>query len=249
MINKFLLAAVAALLAVVAWQALEDRDRVQDAAGPPVDPATVKEKLADFGEVEEVRYHPESGLYHVRVHGDTVYVTGDATHLVTGDLYDIATRQNLTEQSQAEMRRERLADLDPASAITYAPEGEPAETVWVFTDIDCPYCRQFHQQIAAYNAHGIEVRYLAFPRKGPGSEGWKRTAGVWCADDRRAALTRAKSGGKVEAQECEQSPVREHYDLGREVGLRGTPMIVSEDGRVLGGYLPPDQLASRLKGG
>ena len=38
--------------------------------------------------------------------------------------------------------------------------------VTVFTDVDCPYCARLHDRVAEYNALGIEIRYLAFPRAG-----------------------------------------------------------------------------------
>jgi thiol:disulfide interchange protein DsbC len=41
--------------------------------------------------------------------------------------------------------------------------------------------------------------------------------------------------------------VQDHYVIGRDVGLNGTPAIVLDDGTLISGYLPPDQLAARLE--
>jgi len=68
---------------------------------------------------------------------------------------------------------------------------------------------------------------------------------VWCAADRGAALTAAKQGRRVPSINC-TSPVARHYDLGRRVGLTGTPMIVTEDGTQMPGYMPPADLRAAL---
>lgn len=150
--------------------------------------------------------------------------------------------------SVADYRRARIEEIDPQEAIVFAPKGNTVGAVWVFTDIDCPYCRRFHQQIDTYNRLGIEVRYLAYPRTGPGSDSWRKTEAVWCSADRGAALTRAKAGEKIAAgTDCDTGPVRRHYQIGHAIGLRGTPMIVAADGRWLGGYLAPEQLLAALK--
>ncbi|MES1943772.1 disulfide bond isomerase DsbC/G [Salinisphaera sp. PC39] len=246
MLNKLLLAAVVVLAGVVVWQASDD-----DAApAPAADAEAVRERLADFGDIQEVTHVPEAGLYRVRIGGESLYVTEDARYLLAGDLYDLETRENLTRRAQSDTRRERLAEVEASDAVVYEPAADVARigTVWVFTDVDCPYCRKFHEQIGDYTARGIEVRYLAYPRQGPGSESWRRTEAVWCAEDRKRALTRAKSGAAVDGGDCSTDLVAEHYALGQAVGLRGTPMIVGVDGRVYGGYVSPADLAKRLDG-
>ncbi len=75
----------------------------------------------------------------------------------------------------------------------FAPPN-PKYTVTVFTDIECGYCRKLHSEIAEYNRQGIAIEYLAFPRMGLGSEDYRNMVSVWCASDRRKALTDAKNG-------------------------------------------------------
>lgn len=243
MVRILFAVAVATLLALFAWRGL-------DPAGtdaPAADEAEIRARLADFGTVDDLAYLSEPDLYRARIGGRILYVTGDGRHMLNGELYDLDTRTNLTERAKTELRRDLLADLDPDTAITFPASGDRIGTVWVFTDIDCPYCQRFHARIDDYNARGIEVRYLAFPRRGPNSQTWNRTRAVWCADDPRAALSRAKSGNTPADVECDTDVVARHHALGRDIGLRGTPMIVTPDGRVLGGYRSPEALASSLR--
>ncbi|HEY7672500.1 MAG TPA: DsbC family protein [Gammaproteobacteria bacterium] len=194
-------------------------------------------------EVGDISESPVPGVYQVAVGADVAYVTSDGRYLLEGELYDLKTNRNLTEQTREEARVDLLASVDPATMIVFKPEdGVVKHTITVFTDVDCGYCRQFHRDIAEVNALGIEVHYLFYPRTGPDTESWAKAEKVWCSADRNAALTRAKLGGSLPDATCGETPVAMHYDLGHRMGLRGTPAIYSSTGEHLGGYLPPATL-------
>jgi thiol:disulfide interchange protein DsbC len=198
-------------------------------------------------EVSDISPSPVPGVYEVAVGAEVAYVTSDGRYLLEGEIYDLKTNDNLTEQTRAKARVGLLAGVDPATMIVFRPqEGEVKHSITVFTDVDCGYCRQFHREIAEVNALGIEVHYLFYPRTGPDSESWAKAEKVWCSADRNAALTRAKLGGSLPDATCGDTPVAAHYALGRRVGLRGTPAIYSSTGEHLGGYLPPATLARVL---
>ena len=194
-------------------------------------------------EARDISDSPVAGVYQVAVGTEVAYVTSDGRYLLEGELYDLKTNSNLTEQTREKARVDVLASVDPATMIVFAPaDGQVKHTITVFTDVDCGYCRQFHRDIAEVNALGIEVHYLFYPRTGPDTESWAKAEKVWCSADRNAALTRAKLGGSLPDAICGDTPVAAHYDLGRRVGLRGTPAIYSSTGEHLGGYLPPATL-------
>lgn len=194
-------------------------------------------------EARDISDSPVAGVYQVAVGTEVAYVTSDGRYLLEGELYDLKTNSNLTEQTREKARVDVLASVDPATMIVFAPaDGQVKHTITVFTDVDCGYCRQFHRDIAEVNALGIEVHYLFYPRTGPDTESWAKAEKVWCSADRNAALTRAKLGGSLPDATCGDTAVAAHYDLGRRVGLRGTPAIYSSTGEHLGGYLPPATL-------
>jgi len=184
----------------------------------------------------------------VSVGSQVAYVTMDGRYLMQGELYDLATSTNLTEKSRADKRVGLLAGIDTEGMIVFSPaDGNVKHTVTIFTDIDCGYCRQFHREIDQVTALGIEVRYLSYPRTGPNTDSWAKADRVWCAADRNSALTRAKLGGEVPDDSCASTPISDHYDLGHQVGVRGTPAVFSASGELLGGYLPPASLLERLE--
>jgi thiol:disulfide interchange protein DsbC len=204
------------------------------------------EKLDSKVKVEGPSSSAANGLYRVKLDGASGYVTADGRYFILGDMYDVKDRRNLTEDVRRQERLQALRSVDAGSAIVFAP-AKPQHTITVFTDVDCGYCRKLHSEIAQYNERGIAVRYLAFPRSGPDTESWKTMEAVWCSKDRRDALTRAKRGEKIEAPaSCETKAVARDYALGEQLGVEGTPMIVLEDGAVIGGYMPPAALAEQL---
>jgi thiol:disulfide interchange protein DsbC len=96
-----------------------------------------------------------------------------------------------------------------------------------------------------YLSEGIEVRYMMYPRAGAGSESYRKAVAVWCAEDRNAAMTDAKNGKAVEMKSCD-NPIDQHMDLVRQLGARGTPFIVLEDGSTQPGYVPAKRLSGLL---
>jgi len=190
------------------------------------------------------------GMYEVAIGSSVAYVSKDGRYVLQGDLYDLNTSANLTEQRRAAARKQVLDAVDPETMIVFAPQNGPAKhTITIFTDIDCGYCRQFHREIAKVNELGVEVHYLFFPRTGPDTESWYKAEKVWCAEDRNTALTDAKLGGRVPEDECPSNPVEAHWDLGNLVGVRGTPSVFSSAGEQLGGYLTPEELLGLLEQG
>jgi len=143
------------------------------------------------------------------------------------------------------VRRALLAQIPRGDRIVFAP-ANPKYRVTVFTDVECGFCRRLHSQIAEYNRLGIAVEYVAFPRMGLGSEDYRTMVSVWCASDRRKALTDAKNGKPVPRKNC-TNPVAIHYDIGQRIGLTGTPLIVTEGGGIISGYLAPRDLLERLR--
>ena len=186
-----------------------------------------------------------NGLYEVTIGGNIVYVSGDGKYLLQGHLVDVAARTDLTEEKLSGARKQAIDKLGVDKMIVFKPKISKY-TVSIFTDIDCGYCRKLHSEIDQYMAEGITIQYLFFPRAGKGSDSYHKAVSVWCADDRKAALTAAKKGNTPPAKTC-ANPVDEHMQLAEDFEVKGTPMIVTEKGNIFPGYLPAKQLAEALE--
>lgn len=200
--------------------------------------------------VTAVTATPIPGLYQVTATGyDTVYATADGRYLLEGDLLEVQGSRivSVTDQSMVATRKKALAAVNPADMVIFPATGKTRAVVYVFTDADCPYCRKLHQEMPTLNKRGIEVRYLAFPRTGPGTPAAVKLAGIWCAKDRQATMTLAKHGGLVPPAPAScKAPVKEQFDLGVSLGVEGTPTVYAADGSELGGYLSADAMVKAL---
>lgn len=194
--------------------------------------------------IDRVGAAPVPGFREVIVGGKTLFVTDDGKYLIQGSLYDMNAKKDLSEESVSKLRRELLKQVPVGDRIVFAP-ANPKYTLSVFTDVECGYCQKMHSEIAEYNKQGIEIQYLAFPRMGLGSQDHKKMIAVWCAADRKQALTLAKSGKGVPMKDC-KNPVSMEYDIGQRAGLTGTPMIITSSGEQVPGYMPPKEMRAYL---
>lgn len=215
--------------------------------GAPADMAAIQAKLAERlqAKVENIRPSPIAGFYEVQSGMNFGYVSADGEYLIEGDLVKISTGETLTENSRKKARLAALEKIGTANMIEFAP-ANPRHTITVFTDIDCGYCRLLHSQIAGYNAKGIAIRYVFFPRTGPDTESFLKAERVWCSADRKAAFTNAKKTGNISGDTSCKNPVLDEYMTGLSIGVHGTPALVLEDGELVPGYQPPDRLAQAL---
>lgn len=198
--------------------------------------------------IERVALSPLPGIYQLEIAGGTVfYGTADGKYLFAGDLYELGESDliNLAEQDRIGKRQELMAAVDVDDMVVFPAGGERKAVINVFTDVDCGYCRKLHNEVPALNAMGVEVRYLAYPRAGIGSESYTKIVSAWCSDDPNEAITALKSGDSIPDNTC-TNPVAAQYELGHAVGVSGTPAIVLEDGRLLPGYMPAEALAETI---
>lgn len=225
----------------------EQKSEAPAVAGDTPSIAEVRAKLAKKLDVkiEAIRPSPIAGFYEVQSGMNFGYVSNDGEYLIEGDLIHVSTGETLTENSRKKARLAALEKIGTANMIVFAPEA-PRHTITVFTDIDCGYCRLLHSQIAGYNAKGIAIRYAFYPRSGPDTESFRKAEAVWCSADRKTAFTNAKRTGKIDGDITCKNPVMEEYLTGLSIGVRGTPAMVLDDGELMPGYQPPDNLAAAL---
>jgi len=205
---------------------------------------TVSEQFAEI-DPQEIFESPIEGWYTIRKGAVIAYISADGRYLFQGDLIDLQDNSNLTEQARNDARVVMLSAVPDEDLIIFSPDNVQ-HSVSIFTDVDCTFCRRLHSQIDDYMDQGIEIRYFLYPRNGPTSPSWAKAENVWCADDRNEALTLAKLDKEFPTHTCDSSIVSNHYLIGQDVGLRGTPAIVLDDGTLFSGYLPPAQLKEAI---
>jgi len=187
---------------------------------------------------------PVPGILEVRLGAEIVYMSDDSRYLVQGRMFDLDTREDLTDRAMDDVRAGLMSELDADQMISFGPEDADYD-LFVFTDVDCGYCRKLHGEMQQYSDAGIRIHYMAFPRAGIGSETFRKMTSVWCADDPQHAMDVAKSGQTPEPVQCD-APIAEQYELGKSMGVTGTPALLTPAGDLIPGYVPPRDLRGRL---
>ena len=215
---------------------------------PAADPRIALLKLLPAGaKIEDLKPSPIAGIYEFTQGAEISYLTADGKYFIDGNLYDMKSRDNLTEALRTHARIALINAVPETEMLIFSPPN-PKYTITVFTDVDCAYCRKLHSQIAELNRLGIRVRYMFYPRTGPGTESWRKAEVVWCSPNRNEALTRAKAGGVLDMNKtCAPTPVKREYELGENIGVRGTPAIITEKGDYISGYMEPRELLDQIK--
>ena len=242
--------AAAGLGAAASPSHAQERPAKAQVAGGAAVPAEVRARVVSKmqgAKPEDVAASPIPGLYEVTMGGLIAYVTSDGKYLVSGNVYDLDTQVNLTATRRNAARAKALAAASEDQMIVFSP-ANPKMTVTVFTDVDCGYCRKLHGQIAEFNKAGVRVRYVMYPRTGPGTDSWRKAEAIWCARDRRDALTRAKRGEDVKGGSCAAaSSIKTQYAMGEDLGVEGTPAIFTQNGDYVGGFMTPAQLVQVIQ--
>ncbi len=235
--NKNIIMGMAAMIAIsalsmsAAAKSTPELDAALDSLMPGTKP----------GSIEETQM---PGIYEVSYGSTIFYFNKDASLMFRGDIIDVEKRVNLTEKKRGEARGKLLKSMDESQMIVFPAEHETSK-VTVFTDIDCPYCVKLHREMAGYNAEGITIRYMAYPRAGIGSPSYQKAVNVWCSDDPEKAMGDAKEGRTVADKTCD-NPVAQQFQIGQALGVQGTPAMFLEDGTSLPGYVPAKRLATEL---
>jgi thiol:disulfide interchange protein DsbC len=189
----------------------------------------------------QVTDSPVAGLKMVQTDKGILYITADGQHLLQGPMYDVSRTAPVNLTNQALVKQ---LDALQNQMIIY-PAAHEKYVVTVFTDITCGYCHKLHEKMAQYNALGITIRYLAFPRQGPDSKTAKDMLSIWCTGDRRQSFDAAMGGNDIPAISC-QTDISKHFQLGMQLGVNGTPAILLSNGTMIPGYQSPEDLLSLL---
>ena len=182
------------------------------------DDAAIQQTLAKMGiKSSDIQPAPVAGMKTVLTNSGVLYITDDGKHIIQGPMYDVSGTAPVNVTNK----------------------------MLLFTDITCGYCHKLHEQMADYNALGITVRYLAFPRQGLDSDAEKEMKAIWCAKDKNKAFDDVMAGKSVAPASCDVD-IADHYALGVQLGVSGTPAVVLSNGTLVPGYQPPKEMKEFL---
>lgn len=217
------------------------------------DKAQLEERFAKLGvEVKDIVPADIEGLVEIQTSGGILFSSLSGDYFMMGTLYKLESNgqyEDVLAKRQAPLNAAKV-EAFKESMIEFKAKDEK-HVITVFTDITCGYCVRLHSQMKDYNDLGITIRYLAFPRHGATGSTADQMAAIWGAKDQQTAM----HNGKVRREFPErgedfakyQELIKQHYALGKELGISGTPAIFLPNGEMVGGYLPPEQMLLRLQ--
>ncbi|WP_299127314.1 thioredoxin fold domain-containing protein [uncultured Vibrio sp.] len=218
-----------------------------------IDTAALTKRFEKIGiKVDKIVPSDIDGLLEIQTNSGIIFSSPKGDHFLAGTLYSLDENGKFSDvlaERQAPLNAEKVAALSD-TVIEYKADNEK-HVVTVFTDITCGYCVRLHSQMQGYNDLGITVRYMAYPRQGATGQVADQMAAIWASEDPKTAMHNAKverqmpASGKDLAEQ--KQIIAKQYQLGRELGINGTPAIVLESGELVSGYLPPAQLLQRLE--
>ena len=229
------------VFAFIAFGIFAEKDDMQDLTNK------INLILPDGIKVQDISFSDERNLYVINV-GDIqpIYMLPDGEHIILGDIFNISEgeAQSTTEKDKDIFRKNKL-NTSNLETIDFLAKKEKY-SLTVFTDVDCGYCRKFHNEIDQYNNLGISIKYLAFPKSGIDSESYTKMVSAWCSDQADLSITLLKDNKSIPSNSCENS-VAEQFELGRTLGITGTPALITQSGKLLPGYVPAQELLMLLQ--
>lgn len=216
-------------------------------ANAATDEEVIAQKIGSMDarvQVDHVEKSSIEGLYLVELEGgDHLFVTKDVSQFIQGNQYGLDESGKVTNVSERRRQAEAAKEIAaiPIQDMIIYPAAERKATITVFSDPTCPYCKLLHESIPDLNKAGFEVRYLAFPRMGLGSDIHGKMASAWCSPNQAEAMTKLFEGESIPEVKC-KNPVADQFLLGQKLGVQGTPTIFLENGKKMAGVQTADQL-------
>ncbi len=195
-------------------------------------------------QVQSVAETPIKGLYEVAIPGRLLSVDGKAAYLFVGNIIDAKTQRNLTEERMRQLFRVKFDALPFDQAIKVV-KGNGRRRMAVFSDPDCPYCVRLEKELQGVT--NVTVYTFLFPidTLHPGASG--KAKAIWCTADRSKAWSAWMQEGKAPAGNADcATPLAQIAELGRKLGVNGTPTLIFADGQVVPGVIPVPQLEKLL---
>ncbi len=213
------------------------------ASGVPADiENTIRKANRDLS-IKDIQPTPIPGIYELQVGDRLFYIEKTGHYLIAGGhIFDTQSKQDLTAARIEEINKVDWSHLPLDKAIV---SGNPkGKEVAIFTDPDCPYCRKLEKALQGQNE--LKIYTFLFPLEKLHPKARAHAEAIWCAKDRHAAMqTIMLQGKEVESPTCE-TPIDDIQNLGRELGIYGTPTLIARDGRKRSGAASLEQLLAWL---
>ena len=197
----------------------------------------------------EIRPSQFEGMYEVVMGKNVGYTDGEGRYFLFGHVFDMQTRQDLTQQRIDELNKVNFSELPLKDAIKEV-RGKGQRKLVVFSDPDCPYCKKLEQELPQLD--NVTIYTFPLPLEGLHPDAPRKAKSIWCSAKRQSAWHDYLVSNKQPTANTDcANPIDRNIQLGQKLGINGTPTLMAEDGRVMPGSASADQIENWLnqKGG
>lgn len=197
---------------------------------------------------KNIKKTPLPGIYQMTMGKNVGYVEVTGRYFIFGRLFDMQTQTDLTEEPKAEANKVVFDKLPLDNAIKIK-KGNGKRVFAVFTDPDCPYCKQFESTMLRMNDYTMYVFLMPIASLHPGAQ--EKSKNIWCAKNKAQAWSDWMLDSilaPAASANC-KTPIEENIKLGEEMGANGTPTLIRADGALTAGALPKPDLEDWLNKG
>ena len=188
--------------------------------------AEIQKKLGANAKVKSVSPAPVSGLYEVLVGNDIFYTDTTGKYLIQGEIIELASGKNITEQRQTDLNRIKWSDLTPANAIKNV-RGNGSRQLAVFSDPNCGYCKRLEKSLQQLD--NVTIYTYLIPILSADST--QKAKQIWCSSDPYKTYIDWMVNGIAPSGKGECStPLDKNMAFAKTYGITGTPTLFFTDG-------------------
>lgn len=188
----------------------------------------------------EIRKTPVAGIYEVAVGKEVVYSDSQGKYVLFGDLVNLEKQESLTEERKAELMKTAFAEL-PLDAAIKVVRGKGERKLAIFTDPDCPYCKQL-DRVSLKPLDNVTLYYFLLPLDQLHPDARRKSINVWCSADRAKAWFDLIYEDKEAAEGKCDHPLDKVAATAKELGFGGTPGLLFADGTKVPGAIPTERI-------
>ena len=186
----------------------------------------LQKKIGANTKIKSVSPSPIPGIYEVLVGNDVFYADASSKYLIQGEIIEIATGKNITEQKQADLNRIKWSELNPSNALK-AVRDNGSRQLAIFSDPNCGYCKRLEKSLQQLD-NVIIYTYL-IPILSPDSA--QKSKQIWCsADPQKAYIDWMINGVAPSGKGDCSTPLNKNMSFAKTYGITGAPTIFFADG-------------------
>lgn len=192
--------------------------------------------------IENIQTTEMQGIYSGSMQGQVVYLNQDAKHIIAGSMLRIQDQHNLTRDLVLKQNSVDWKKL-PLSDALKTVKGNGKRQIAIFSDPNCPYCKQLELELAKLN--DVTIYTFVLPLK---SQSIAPSKQLFCEKNPAQAWHDliVSSLQPKNSKTC-ANPIQRNIELAKSLNLNGTPAIIFSNGfKVMGAY-PAEEIERMFK--